>query len=269
MANNQEQGPSLGEAAAQYLAKLSAKEKDSNQPEVYKFARWCGWESQFSRLAGPAVAGYAEQLSVSDTDYSRKLVLLRAFLAYARKAGWSQTNLGVHLKAKKGKTGPSPAPARNLPGAVSLTRTKYEELTKELENLKVKSQKLMRDIQIAAADKDFRENAPLHAAREERGHVEGQIKELEQTLKAAAIIDEKKAPTLKSVVGDTIVLCDLASGEEYCYMIVDPREVNPARGKISIASPLGKALLGKQGGQEVEITAPVGRLRYRIVRIEH
>jgi transcription elongation factor GreA len=270
MVNNQERTPSLSEAAAQYLAKLAAKEKDTNQTEVYKFARWCGWDSPFARLSGPTVAGYAEQLSVSDTDYARKLVLLRAFLSYGKKAGWSQNNLGIHLKTKKGKSGPATAPQRTVPEAVTvtLTRQKYDELTSELEILKSKSQKLMKDIQVAAADKDFRENAPLHAAREERGHVEGRIKELEQTLKAATIIDENKAPSLKSVVGDSIVVCDLASGEECCYMIVDPREVNPSKGKISIASPLGKALFGKKDGQEVEITAPVGKLRYRIIRIE-
>jgi transcription elongation factor GreA len=268
MVNNQTRSPSLGEAATQYLAKLSSKEKDSNQPEVYKFARWCGWESPFSRLSGPAVAGYAEQLSTSDTDYARKLELLRAFLAYAKKAGWSTTNLGVHLKTKKGKTGPVAAPAAVRKEGAALTREKYGELQVELDDLKTKSQKLMRDIQVAAADKDFRENAPLHAAREERGHVEGRIKELEETLKAATIIEEKKTPALKSGVGDSIVLTDLASGEELRYKIVDPREVDPSRGKISIASPLGKALLGKQDGQEIEINAPVGRLRYRIVRIE-
>lgn len=268
MVNSQERIPCLNEAATQYLAKLSAKERDSKQPEIYKFAKWCGWECPFTKLTGPTVAGYADQLSVSDIDYTRKLVLLRAFLAYAKKAGWSQTNLGIHLKTKKGKTGPVKATSRNMPEAITLTQQKYDELTKELENLKGKSQKLMKDIQTAAADKDFRENAPLHAAREERGHVEGQIKELEQTLKAATIIDENKAISLKSVVGDSLIVCDLASGEECRYMIVDPREVNASKGKISIASPLGKALLGKQGGQEVEITAPVGRLRYRIIRIE-
>lgn len=268
MINNQERGLSLGEAAAQYLAKLSQKQRDSNQVEVYKFARWCGWESPFSRLAGPAVESYAEQLSVSDTDYARKLVLVRAFLAFAKKAGWSQTNLGVHLKTKKGKNAPVVAHPRNTPEAVTLTRQKYDELKVELDDLKKKSQKLMRDIQVAAADKDFRENAPLHAAREERGHVEGRIKELDETFKAATIIDEKREPTLKSGVGNSIVLTDLASGEELRYMIVDPREVDPSRGKISMLSPLGKALLGKQDGQEVEITAPAGRLRYRIIRIE-
>jgi transcription elongation factor GreA len=268
MADNQAQVPSLGEAAAQYLAKLSEGERDSKQPEIHKFARWCGTETSFSKLSGPTVAGYADQLSVSDTDYTRKLVMLRAFLAYGKKVGWSQTNLGIHVKTKKGKTGPATAPVRNMPEAVTLTQQKYDELTKELEQAKAKSLKLMKDIQTAAADKDFRENAPLHAAREERGHVEGQIKELEQTLKAATIIDESKAPTLKSVVGNSIVVCDITSGTEYCYRLVDPREVNPSKGKISVASPLGKALLGTQDGQEIEITAPIGKVRYRIVRIE-
>jgi transcription elongation factor GreA len=269
MVNDQARVPILSEAAAQYLVKLSAKERDSKQPEIYKFARWCGLETSFSRLSGPTVAGYAEQLSISDIDYTFKLTLLRAFLAHAKKAGWSQTNLGIHVKTKKGRTGPTAkAPVRNMPEAVTLTQQKYDELTKELELAKIKSLKLMKDIQTAAADKDFRENAPLHAAREERGHVEGQIKELEQTLKAATIIDESKAPTLKSVVGNCLKVCDLASGQECRYTLVDPREVNPSKGKISVASPLGKALLGKQDGQEVEIIAPAGKLRFRIICIE-
>lgn len=260
--------PSLGEAATLYLAKLSSKDRDASQPEVYRFARWYGWESSFSRLAGPAIAGYAEQLNVSDTDYIRKFEILRAFLAYAKKAGWSQTNLATHLKTRKSKTGTSIATGRNLPEAVSLTQQKYDELVTELDNLKKRSRGLVVEIQRAAADKDFRENAPLDAAREERGHVEGRIKELEKTLKAATILEEKKEPALKSSVGDNIVLHDLASGEELRYMIVDPREVDPARGKISIASPLGKALLGKRDGDIVEITAPAGKLRYQIKRVE-
>jgi transcription elongation factor GreA len=262
------ESPTLGEAAALYLAKLSSKEKDSNQVDVYKFARWCGWDSPFSKLAGPAVESYADQLSVSDTGYVKRMGMVRAFLAYAKKVGWSQTNLGVHLKTKKGKTVQSPARLAKTKETVALTQQKYDELKEELVELKKKSQKLMRDIQVAAADKDFRENAPLHAAREERGHVEGRVKELEETLKAATIMEEKKEPSVKSEMGDCIVVTDLSTNEECRYRIVDPREVNVAKGKISLASPLGKALLGKQDGQEVEIVAPVGRLRYKIIRIE-
>ncbi len=270
MADKSDRIPSLGEATTLYLGKLSSRDRDASQPEVYKFARWYGWESPFSRLAGPAVASYAEQLDVSAPDYENKFKILRAFLAYAKKAGWSQTNLATHLKTKKGKAGPAVSTSgRNLPEAVALTQQRLDELKAELNNLKERSRELMGEIQRAAADKDFRENAPLHAAREERGHVEGRIKELEQTLKAATIIGEKKEPARKSSIGDSIIVCELASGEECRYMIVDRREVNIAKGKISIASPLGKALLGRSDGETIEITAPAGKLRYQIKHVEH
>ncbi|MGD0781059.1 MAG: transcription elongation factor GreA [Dehalococcoidales bacterium] len=268
MANSTDHVPSLGEAVTLYLGKLTSKDRDVSQPEVYRFARWYGWENSFSTLAGPAIASYAEALNVSDIDYEKKLAIVRAFLAYAKKIGWSQTSLSTHLKTKKGKTAPTVAGGRNIQKAVTLTQQRFDELAAELEKLKKKSRELVVEIQRAAADKDFRENAPLHAAKEERGHVEGRVKELEQALKAATIIQEKKEPALKSVIGDSIIVGDLATGEEYRYMIVDPREVNPTKGKISLASPLGKALLGRSDGETVEVTAPAGKLRYQIKRIE-
>jgi transcription elongation factor GreA len=268
MATSDDHTPTLGQGAARFLGTLSAGKKEASQPEVYKFARWYGWERPFSSLAGPAVASYAEQLSVSDTDYLGKLELVRSFLAYAKKSGWTPTNLATHLKTRKAKAVPVVTAARGMPEPVSLTQQRYDEMVTELNALKERSRALVGEIQRAAADKDFRENAPLHAAREERGHVEGRIKELEEALKVATIIEEKKEPAVKTIVGDSIVLEDLASGEELRYMIVDPREVDPSRGKISIASPLGKALLGSKGGETVEIKAPAGRLRYHIKRVE-
>jgi transcription elongation factor GreA len=261
--------PSLGEAVILYLDKLALKERNARQPEVYRFARWYGWESSFSILAGPAVAGYAETLNVSDIDYENKLAVLRAFFAYAKKTGWSQTNLSTHLKAKKGKTGAVAPTGRNISHeVVTLTQQRFDELEAELEKLKKRSRELVGEMQRAAADKDFRENAPLQYAKEERGHVEGRIKELEQTLKATTIMQEKKNPALKSGVGDIIIVSDLTTGEECRYMIVDPREVNPAKGKISLASPLGKALLGRSDGETVEINVPAGKLRYQVIRVE-
>jgi len=268
MVSSDNQSPSLGEAAAQFLAKLSSTEREASQPEVYKFARWYGWERPFVRLAAPEVASYAEQLSLSDTDYDKKLKLIRSFLVHAKKEGWSLTSLAPHLKTKRAKAGLQVAAKRRLSESISLTRQKYDELKAELADLKIKSYELIDEIRLAAADKDFRENAPLAAAREQRGHVEGRIRELEETLKVATIIGEKREPALKTGVGDSIVLSDLASGEELRYMIVDPREVDPTKGKISIASPLGKALIGRSGGEIIEITAPAGKLRYQIKHIE-
>jgi len=268
MPKNDENNPTLGQAAARFLGTLSAGKREASQPEVYKFARWYGWEISLSRLEAHQIERYAEQLSVSDTDYARKLELVRAFLAYAKKAGWTETNLATHLKTKKAKTSTSGTAVRGLPEAVTLTQQRYDEMVAELADLKERSRHLVGEIQRAAADKDFRENAPLQAAREERGHVEGRIKELAQSLKAATIIEEKKEPAIKTIIGDVIILEDLACGDELRYMIVDPREMDASRGKISFVSPLGKALLGRKGGETVEINVPAGRLRYRIKRVE-
>jgi transcription elongation factor GreA len=219
-------------------------------------------------MAPPSVAGYAEQLSASDTDLNEKLGMVRNFLAYGKKSGWSKTNLATHLKAKKNKTSAKPAAKAAQREVITLTQERYDEIKQELATLQERSQELIKEIQRAAADKDFRENAPLAAAREERGYVEGRIMELQETLKSTVILEEKKTPTQKTGVGDMIVLANLASGTECRYMIVDPREVDVSRGKISIASPMGKALIGRRQGDTVEINAPAGKLHYQIMQIE-
>ena len=92
--------------------------------------------------------------------------------------------------------------------------------------------------------------------------------ELEEVLSSAVIIDEKRQATTRIDIGNTIVLQDLASGEEIRYTLVSPREVDPASGRISSASPIGKATIGKSQGDTVEVTVPAGRLRYQIKQIE-
>jgi transcription elongation factor GreA len=260
---------SLEEAAGQFLARLTSEEREVSQPEIYKFVRWFGRERALAGINAREVANYAERLSSSDTDYGKKLDQLRAFLAHAKKAGWNKVNLAVHLKAKKAKAGASPASRQGLPEVIELTRQGYEELENELNSLKDRRPELIEQIRKAAADKDFKENAPLAAAREQRGHLEGRIRELEETLKAAKIIDETPKPGLKIAIGDRIVLADLASGEELRYIIVNPREVDPTQGKISSASPLGKTLVGQSEGDIVEIAVPAGKLRYQVKRVEH
>lgn len=267
MVTSDSQNRSLGEAAGHFLAKLPPGERETSQQEVYRFVRWYGWERPFARLAAPEVANYAEQLSSSDTDYAKKLEIIRTFLAYAKKQGWSKTNLSTHLKTRKSKNTLPTSRRRGLPETISLTRQGYAELEAELAELKSKRQEVIEDIRRAAADKDFRENAPLDAAREQKGHLEGRIMELEETLKAAVIISGKERSTHKAGIGDSIVLRDLASNEELHYMLVDPREVDPAKGKISSVSPIGKSLVGRREGEIVEITVPVGKLRYQIKQL--
>jgi transcription elongation factor GreA len=265
---NGSQNPNLGEAASSFLSSLPPKEGELSQQAVYSFVRWCGWESPCAGITAREVANYAEQLSSSQANYLSNLEQLRAFLAYVKKQDWSKTNLATYLKPKKAKARLLSSAKHNLPPPTSLTQQGYTELKDELNDLKRRRTQAIDEIRRAAADKDFRENAPLEAAREERGYLEGRIRELEGALKSATIIDEKEKAAPKVSMGDSIVLRDQVSGEELRYTIVSPREVDPAKGKISSNSPIGKAVIGQAQGEIVEIAAPVGKLRYQLVHIE-
>ncbi len=265
---NSSQKPNLGEAASGFLSRLPPEEGRVSQQAVYDFVRWCGWESPCAGITAREVANYAEQLSSSQANYLSKLELVRAFLVYAKKQGWSKTNLSTYLKPKKAKARLSSSARHNLPPPTSLTEQGYAGLKAELANLKQRRTQAIDEMRRAAADKDFRENAPLDAAKEERGYLEGRIRELEEVLKSAVILDEKERVAPKVSMGDSIVLRDQVSGEELRYTIVSPREVDPAKGKISSNSPIGKAVIGQARGEIVEIAAPLGKLRYQLVHIE-
>jgi len=267
--NSGSQNPSLGEAATRFLVSLPPGEEGMSQQEVYRFVRWYGWERTLAELTAPEVASYAERLSLSDTEYIKKLELIQAFLVYTRKEGWIKNNLATHLKVKKGGARLKSSFKRGSPETISLTQQGYAALKAELAALKSKRSEAIDEVRKAAADKDFRENAPLEAAREQCSHLEGQIKELEEALKSAVVIDEKQKVALKVSVGDSIILRDLASGEELHYIMVNSREVDLTRGKISSASPIGKAIIGRGQGEIIEVIAPSGKLRYQIEQIGH
>jgi transcription elongation factor GreA len=266
--NSGNQSPNLGQAASQFLASLPLEERKASQQEVYRFARWYGWERLIASLTAHEVANYAERSSLSDTDYVKKLELIRAFLVYVKKEEWSQVNLATHLKTRKAKNKLPPSSRQDLPQTITLTQQGYAELQAELATLKSKRSQVIDEMRRAAADKDFRENAPLEAAREQHGQLEGRIRELEEAVKSATVINEKQKVTLRANIGDSIVLLDLASGEELRYMIVNPREVDPIQGKISSASPVGKAIIGQNQGEVIEVVTPVGKLQYQIKQIE-
>ncbi|MEK7354408.1 MAG: GreA/GreB family elongation factor, partial [Chloroflexota bacterium] len=145
----------------------------------------------------------------------------------------------------------------------------HAKLKAELTSLHSERHVVIAEIHKAAADKDFRENTPFHAAREKKGHIDGKIMELEGIMKSAVIIDEGRVSSLMAGIGDSITICEVGSAEELCYTLVSPREVDVRKGKISNASPMGQAIIGREQGETVEIEAPVGRLYYRIIRIEH
>jgi transcription elongation factor GreA len=119
------------------------------------------------------------------------------------------------------------------------------------------------------ADKDFRENAPLDAARNEQAHLEARIREIDATLRRAVILDQAGAtPGDVSQIGDVVTIKDLRTGSEKSYTLVNSDEVRSGQGKISIASPVGKAVYQRHAGEEVEVEAPSGTFRVRIESIK-
>lgn len=255
-----EHNSTLAEAADTFLAHLPPDERGKVQAEILKFVRWLGSSRQVKDISPVDVASYGEQITQSVAKP------LRSFLTYIRKKSSSSISLAPHLRAKKTSSKTAAFWQSGHQSQVTLTAEGYAKLDKELANLKGQRSQVMEEIQIAAADKDFRENAPLAAAREQKSHLEGRIKEIESVLTQAKILGEGQ-DTARAKFGDTVVLHDLSSGKEFSYILVDPREANPAKGRLSVASPLGKAILGKQIGQTVEVAAPAGTFCCRIESI--
>jgi transcription elongation factor GreA len=260
--------PSLGELAANFLTSLPSEARDKAQQEVYSFAHWYGWNRLVSELSAPNVASYAEQISSAGTEPMKRLEPVRAFLNYAWKRRLTKANLCVHLRPKKGPSKSSLASGLVSQTPAMLTTEGRAKLEAELASLRRERAEVVEEVQKAAADKDFRENAPLQAAREHQGHLEGRIQELQSALKSARLMEEGQAASSISI-GSVVVIQDLESGRESNYVLVDPREANPLKGKISVASPIGKALLGRRRGETAEINAPAGVFRYRIQEVHH
>lgn len=259
--------PTLHAAARRYLDTLPDGERRQSQAELQRFVRWCGADRTIDQLRGPEVARYAETLTGSVSDAPQRAEAVRRFLAFAKKAGYTPKNLGAHLRLKKTAAGaPKSAPA---PARVELTSQEKEALEAELDALKAQRPKILADIQRAMADKDFRENAPLDAARQQQAYIEGRIRELEATLHRAVVV-ETDAPASNDAVaiGSTVVLRNLQSGAETTYTLVRPGEVDASQGRISFESPVGKALLQRRVGDEVEVVVPSGTRRFRIEQIE-
>jgi transcription elongation factor GreA len=244
----------LAEAADAFLAHLPAEERGKVQAEILKFVRWLGSSRQVKDISPVDVASYGEQITQSAAKP------LRSFLVYIRKKSSSSISLAPHLRAKKASSKTVAFWQSAHQRQVTLTAEGHAKLDTELANLRGQCSQVMEEIQIAAADKDFRENAPLAAAREQKAHLEGRIKEIESILNQAKIMGEAH-DTTTAKLGDTVVLRESSSDKDFSYTLVDPREANPAKGTLSVASPLGKAILGKQIGQTVEVAAPAGTFR--------
>ncbi|HPZ22409.1 MAG TPA: transcription elongation factor GreA [Bacillota bacterium] len=151
---------------------------------------------------------------------------------------------------------------------VILTPDGYRRLEEELEALRtVKRREVAERIKEALSFGDITENAEYDDAKQEQAFLEGRILYLEKTLRNARVLEEDEISAEKVGIGSKVLLRDLEYNEELEYTIVSSAEANPNDNKISISSPVGKAISGKPVGSIVEVVVPAGTLKYEILGI--
>ena len=259
------------EAARQYLGSLATdSNRDQVQKELFRFVHWCGTDRILPELTPPELDEYVDQVAGSGAtpQAADRLHVVRRFLTYAKKEGMIPKNMVQHVRVRKATSKNRRGGGQGIMETVELTQDGHTKLVADLEKLKAARSHLAVQIRKAAADKDVRENVPLEAAREELGHTESRIRSIESTLISAVVIDPTGNKTSKMVkLGMRVAVKDLKSGRETSYTVVSPSEANPLDGKISDVSPLGKAIIRRSVGQEVDVVTPRGEIRYRILKV--
>ena len=146
----------------------------------------------------------------------------------------------------------------------------HRAMREELDQLKkVERPKIVKEIEVARAHGDLKENAEYHAAKEKQGFVEGRIREIEAKIAHAEVIDVTQLSGDRVVFGATVTICDVESEEEETYKIVGEDESDLAQQKLSLKSPLARALIGKEEGDEVVIHTPGGKRTVVLVEVSY
>lgn len=153
-------------------------------------------------------------------------------------------------------------------GDTYLTKEGLKKLQDELKAMQKQRRELVDEVEKARALGDLRENGEYHAARERLQHVTTRLIDLESKLTSVQIIDGLEVAEGEARVGTKVTLRDLQTKEEFSYLMVGPDEADPQNGKLSIASPLGKSLLGKKKGEQFMLNLPRTSVPYKVLEIE-
>ncbi len=153
---------------------------------------------------------------------------------------------------------------------VPMTAEGYERLVAELKNLKsVERPSVIRAIAAAREHGDLSENAEYHAAKERQSFIEGRVMELEDKISRAEVIDVSGMSGKRIQFGATVTLADEDTDEEMTYQIVGTDEADIKAGRISISSPIARALIGKEEGDSIEVSTPAGPRGYEVVSVQY
>ena len=262
--------PSFSEALSQFVAiKKNGKKAIEGHQEIGRFIAWFGRERMVRDLTPAQVADYAHHIGLGGTDSVQRLSPVKLFLGFLKEEGWVETSLAAHLRVPRGRRAAgSQRAGGSLQARPMLSKEGFKQLETQLASLKMERGSVLEDIKRAMADKDFRENAPLEAAKERQGIIESRVRELESSLANAQILSDEASKEQKRIgMGARVTLKELSSGRHMQYTLVDMREANVASGKISTQSPVGQALLERTVGEEISVTVPKGTVRYMVEKI--
>lgn len=152
---------------------------------------------------------------------------------------------------------------------VPMSKTGHQRLKQELTKLETVDRfEVANAIGVAREHGDLKENAEYHAAKEKQGHIEGRIIELKDKLGRAEVIDCATISTERAVFGTVVTLLDLEAEVEVTYQLLGPEEADVKKGSISVLSPLGRSILGKEVGDDVVAKTPGGTREFEVVEIQ-
>jgi transcription elongation factor GreA len=149
-----------------------------------------------------------------------------------------------------------------------MTPRGYALLEEELRRLRAEDRpRIVREIEVARAHGDISENAEYHAAKERQGQIEARLRQLEDRLARAQVIDPRAQSGERVVFGATVVLMDVESEERITYTIVGEDEADVSQGMISVTSPVARAIMGREEGASVQVRVPKGMRELEIVEV--
>ena len=262
------QSLTLIEALSHYVGSLRAKASQTEaQRHLVRFVQWIGPDKLLKDIQPSEIGEFGDHVLSTGVQSTTRIQSVRKFLNYLQKKDLVEQNLSQHIRVRSKKKNTKDG-TRLLGEVVEITQQGHKDLVRELAKNKAERLPISEEIRRAAADKDVRENAPLEAAREQLGHIESRIRQLEDTLKVAKVVDGRKTRSKMATLGSTVVIKDIDTGKQSEHMIVGAMEAAPLDNKISDVSPVGKAVLNHSAGQEVRVDTPRGPVDYKIIKVK-
>jgi transcription elongation factor GreA len=224
-------------------------------------------DTPVAHLTTERVLRYQEVFAASKADANQRLAPVKAFLTGLSRQKATAVNLGVAIRLRRpsarraaGRVGDQP------PEAILITEQGYARLSAELQDLEERVRpEVTEQLRSAAADKDFSENAPYSAAKHRLAEVRTRINRIRRTLAASTVYVGDSTATVE--LGTIVTLQSLLEDERMEYRMVGAGE-SLGNGRVSVQSPVGRAILGKAVGDVAEVQTPMGLQRYRVERIE-